>query len=244
MAASMDSAGDSMFSQFGRNEAYLRQAFSRIAIGALACDRKDGPNRLESLLSGERPCPEELRHVRMNIAASAARLPITLEMAPALPQLLKRVQLVSPGILSTTGALRSLVLMPQWDPKFVTAFTESGFLSCDRAIEQARWKYDLRDMMAMQHGGSAWELLEHCRAVLACHQTKQPVDWDAVLNELQTLVAWFPELQTIRLLEQLYVRLHVLHMKSVIVARSWLDWRARISDAGPSLAAMQGARHA
>ena len=75
MAASMHDPGDSMFSQLGRNEAYLRQAFSRIAIGALACDRKDGPNRLESLLSSERPAPEELRHIRTNIAASAARLP-------------------------------------------------------------------------------------------------------------------------------------------------------------------------
>lgn len=243
MVASMHGPGDSMFSQLGRNEAYLRQAFSRIAIGALACDRADGPNRLESLLSCERPCPEELRHARTNIAGSAARLPITLEMATALPQLLKRIQLVSPGILSTTGALRALVLMPQWDHKFVAAFTESGFLSCDRVIEQAHWKYDLRAMMAMQHGGSAWELLEHCRAVLACQQTKQPVDWNAVLSELQTLVAWFPELQTIRLIEQLYVRLHVLHMKSVIVARSWLDWRARISDAGAALA-FQGVRHA
>jgi len=233
MLSPLREPGESMVSQFCRSEVWLRQEFSRIATAATRGERMHGANRLEALLAREHSRPEELRSARIRIAASAAHLPITPEMAWALPQLLKRIQLVSPGILSTSAALRSLILMPEQDERFAKAFADSGFLSCDLAIEQVRWKYDIREMMAKQQRGSPWEVLEHCRALLAQHRMKQPVDWEAVLVELQTLNSWFPELRTIRLLEQLYSRLHVLHMKSVLVVQGWLDWRAGVADAIP-----------
>jgi len=242
MPDSLHEPDESMVSQLCRNEAYLRQEFARIGTPASRGEPLDGANRLEALLAREPPRPEELRTARTNVAASAAHLPITPEMAGALPQLLKRVQLVSPGILSTSAVLRSLIRMPQWDEQFAKAFAESGFLSCDRAIEQVRWKYDIKEMMAKQHGGSAWEVLEHCRVLLTQHRTKQPVDWEAVLIELQTLISWFPELRTIQLLEQLYARLYVLHMKSVLVVQCWLDWRAGMAEAIPD--SSQGVQHA
>lgn len=248
MSIPLPEPGDSMVSQLCRNEAYLRQEFSRIGAAALRGERLDGASRLEALLARELPRPEELRAARTKIAAAAACLPITPEMAWAVPQLLKRIQLVAPGIASTTGVLRSLIGMPQWDEQFAKAFADSGFLSCDRAVERVRWKYDIGEMMAKQHeGGSAWQVLEHCRMLLAQHHTKQPLDWDAVLIELQTLISWFPELRTIGLLEQLYARLYVLHMKSVLVVQWWLAWRAGMADAIPepqTTIAIQGLHHA
>lgn len=222
-----------MVSRFCLNEACLRQEFSRIQTPAPGSERVDGGNRLEALLARERLRPETLRAARTEIAAAAAHMPITPEMAWTLPQLLKRLQLVSPGILSTSAALRSLIRMPAWDEQFAKAFAESGFLSCDRVIGQVRWKYDISEMAAKQHGGSAWEVLEHCRDLLARHRTKQPVDWESTLAELRTLASWFPELRTIQLLEQLYARLYVLHTQSVLVVRCWLDWRAGMADADP-----------
>lgn len=221
----------SMVSQFSRSEAWMRHEFSRIATAVTRAEPRHDANRLEALLASEVTQPEALRTARTRIAASAAHLPITPEMAWTLPQLLKRIQLVSPGVLSTSAALRALVGMPEQDEQFAKAFEASGFLSCDRTIGQARWKYDLGEMMAKQHGGSPFEVLEHCRSLLAQHRTKQPVDWDAVLMELQTLMTWFPELRTIRLLEQLYTRLQVLHMKSVLVVHRWLDSRAGMTNA-------------
>ncbi len=188
---------------FWRGEAYLRQEFSRMGAATLRGEGLDGASRLAALLARELPRPEE-QTARTNIAASAALLPIAPEMAWAVPQLLKRIQLVSPGIASTSGVLRSLIRMPEWDEQFAKAFADSGFLSCDRAIERVRWKYDITEMMANRHDGSAWQVLEHCRALLAQHRTKQPLDWEAVLIELRTLISWFPELRTIQLLEQLY----------------------------------------
>ncbi|NPC54832.1 hypothetical protein [Caenimonas soli] len=214
------------------HEAYLRQEFSRMGTAALHGERLDGASRLEALLARELRHPEELRTARANIAASAAILPIAPEMAWAVPQLLKRIQLVSPGILSTSGVLRSLIRMPELDEQFAKAFADSGFLSCDQAIERVRWKYDVSEMLALHHGGSAWQVLEHCRVLLMQHRTKQPLDWEGVLIELQTLLSWFPELRTIQLLEQLYARLRALHTKSVLAAQCWLDWRT------------QGAHHA
>jgi hypothetical protein len=231
-----------MVSQFWRDAAYLRQEFSRMGMAALHGERLDGASRLEALLARELRRPGDLRTARTNIAASAAILPITPEMAWAVPQLLKRIQLVSPGILSTSGVLRSLIRMPEWDEQFAKAFADSGFLSCDLAIERVRWKYDIREMMSKQHGGSAWQVLEHCRVLLTQHHMKQPLDWDAVLIELQTLISWFPELRTIQLLEQLYARLYALHMKSVLAVQCWLDWRAGMAGAIPD--SSQGARHA
>jgi hypothetical protein len=35
------------------------------------------------------------------------------------------------------------------------------------------------------------------------------------------------------LLEQLYARLYVLHLKSVQIVQQWLDWRVGIADAVP-----------
>ena len=239
--------------RFWRDEAYLRQEFSRMGTAALRGEGLDGASRLEALLARDLPRPEELRTARTNIAASAALLPIAPEMAWAVPQLLKRIGLVSPGVLSTSGVLRSLIQMPEWDEQFARAFADSDFLSCDRAIERVRWKYDISEMMSKQHDGSAWQVLEHCRVLLMQHRTKQPVDWEAVLIELRTLNSWFPELRTIQLLEQLYARLHVLHMKSVLVVQYWLDWRAGMADAPDSSAstpsaatafAFQGVRHA
>ena len=231
-----------MVSQFCRSEGWMRHEFSRIATASTCGERMHGASRLEALLASERPRPEALQSARIRIAASAAHLPITPEMAWALPQLLKRIQLVSPGILSTSAGLRALIRMPGQDELFAKAFAESGFLSCDHMIETARWKYDIGEMVARQHGGSPWEVLEHCRSLLVQHRTKQPVDWEALLVELQTLISWFPELRTIQLLEQLYTRLHVLHVKSVLVAHGWLDWRAGVADAIPDCG--QGAYHA
>jgi hypothetical protein len=242
MRDSLHEPGESMVSQFCRNEAYLRQEFSRFGTPVLEGERLHGANRLDALLARELPRPEELRTACTNIAASAAHLPITPEMAWTLPQLLKRIQLVSPGILSTSAVLRSLIRMREWDEQFAKAFADSGFLSCDRAIERVRWKYDIREMVAKQQdGGSAWEVLEYCRALLTQHRTKQPVDWEAVLSELQTLISWFPELRTIQLLEQLYARLYMLHTKSVLVVQCWLDWRAGMADASPE--SSQGVHH-
>lgn len=231
MHDSFHEPGLSMVSQFCRNEAYLRQEFSRMGTRALGGERPDGANRLEAALEAELPCAEGLRAARTNVAASAAHLPITPQMAWTLPQLLKRIQLVSPGNLSTSSVLRALIRTPEWDEQFAKAFADSGFLSCDRAIEQARWKYDIKEMMAKGNDGSASELLEHCRVLLAQHRTKQPLDWEAVVIELQTLASWFPELRTIQLLEQLYSRLYVLHIKSVLVVQCWLDWRSGMADA-------------
>jgi hypothetical protein len=103
-----------------------------------------------------------------------------------------------------------------------------------------RWKYEIGEMMAKLHDGSAWEVLEHCRVVLTQQRTKQPVDWEAVLIELQTLSSWFPELRTIQLLEQLYARLYELHLKSLEVVQCWLDWRADMADTAPEIPAFQG----
>jgi len=222
----------------------LRREFSRMGTAALRGERVDAASRLEALLARERPCPEDLQAARTRIAASAAHLPITPEMAWALPQLLKRVQLVSPGILSTSAVLRSLIRMPERDAQFAKAFADSGFLSCDRMIGRVRWKYEIGEMMARQQDGSAWEVMEHCRVLLAQHRTKRPVDWEAVLIELQTLGSWFPELRTINLLEQLYARLHELHVKSVRVVQCWLDWRAGMADITPEDPAFQGVHDA
>ena len=249
MSISLYESGDSMSLRFLRDEAWLRQEFSRIGTAVLRGDGLEGASRLEALLARESARPEELRTVRTNIATSAALLPITPEMAWTVPQLLKRVQLVSPGIVSTSGALRSLIRMPERDEQFAQAFADSGFLTCDRAIERVRWKYDILEMMAKQHDGSAWEVLEHCRALLT-----HPLDWDAVLIELQTLTSWFPELRTLQLLEQLYARLYMLRMKSVLAVQCWLDWRASMGDAIPhssasapfaaTASAFQGVHHA
>jgi hypothetical protein len=216
-----------------RHEAHLRQELARMET---AESNGDGAgNRLEVLLARELPGPDDLGAARTRIAASTALLPITPEMAWAVPQLLKKIQPVSPGTLSTSGVLRSLIRTPEWDEPFAKAFADSGFLTCDRVLERVRWKYDIGEMksMARQQDGSAAQVLEHCRVVLTQHRTKQPLDWDAVLGELQTLVAWFPDLRTVRLLEQLYARLGVLHMQSVAVVQQWLDWRAGMADALP-----------
>jgi hypothetical protein len=210
---------------------------------AVPCDEPSaGSNRLEALLADEAPAPEELQATRTRIAGSAAFLPITAEMAWAVPQLLKRIALVAPGILSTSGVLRALVRTPEWDEPFAKAFVESGFLSCDKALERARWKYDVGEMLAKQHGDSAWEVLEHCRSLLAQHGEKQPLDWAATLGELQTLACWFPDLRTVRLLQQLYTRLYVLDVKSMHVVQCWLDWRAGLADPAPDYS--EGAGHA
>ena len=71
--------------RFWRDEAYLRQEFSRMGTAALRGEGLDGASRLEVLLARELPRPEELRTVRANIAASAALLPIAPEMAWAVP---------------------------------------------------------------------------------------------------------------------------------------------------------------
>jgi hypothetical protein len=228
---------ESPASRLWRDEAYLRQEFSRIRAAALLPDPPGGTCRLETLLAAEVANGRAPPAARGDIAASEAALPITSEMAWALPQLLKRIQLVSPGVLSTSGALRALVRMPNRDEDFAKAFTDSGFLSCDRALERVRWKYDLREMMTRQHGASAWDVLEHARQLLAQHRTKQPVDWNVTLAELQTLVSWFPELRTIRLLREVYARLQVLHMKSILVVQCWLEGRGgTAAGAAPALA--------
>lgn len=236
MAAPSQALREIPDSQFWRDEAYLRQEFSRIRTVGLLPEALHGPSRLEALLAREVASGEEPEAARMKIAATELTLPVTAEMAWAVPQLLKRVRLMSPGVLSTSGALRSLVLMPQWDDHFTQAFTDSGFLWCDRALERAQWKYDVKEMIARQLAGAAWEVLEHCRQLLAQHRTKHPVDWNATLADLQTLASWFPEVRTIQLLEQLYRRLHLLHMKGVLVVQCWLDWRAGMAGAVPASA--------
>jgi hypothetical protein len=166
---------------------------------------------------------EELRTARINIAAATACLPVTAEMAWTVPQLLKRVQLVSSGIRSTTGVLRCVIRMPEQDEQFAKAFADSGFLSCDQVIGRERWKYDLDEMAAKYSGASASQVLEHCRSLLARHRANEPFDWHDVLAGLQTLRSWLPELRTIELLERLYIRLHALHIESVHVAQCWTD---------------------
>jgi hypothetical protein len=196
--------------------------------------RLHGTSRLEALLDLERPGPDELQAARTAIAVSSAHLPIVPEMAWAVPQLLKRVQLVSPGTWSTSDVLRALIRRPDRDEPLAKAFADSGFLSCDRAIERARWKYDIGLMAARHQGGADFELMEHCRLILQDHRAKQPLDWKAVLLELQTLDEWFQELRTIGLLRRLYARLHVLHVKAVLVAQSWLEWRVGLAEDGGS----------
>jgi hypothetical protein len=231
MSTSLHASGHGKVSRFWRDEAHLRREVSRMAAAAASGELQGGANRLEALLAGDLT---RSKTARADIAASAALLPIAPEMVWALPQLLKRIQLVAPGTLSTSGALRALIRMPERDAQFANAFTDSGFLSCHQAIERVHWKYDIGAMVAKQIGGSAWHLLEHCRDLLTQHRTRQPFDLDAVLIELQTLRSWFPELRTIQLLEQLYARLHVLHVKSVLTVQCWLEWRAGVADAIPN----------
>jgi hypothetical protein len=213
-------------SHLQRDEPYLRHEFSRLAAQALHERAPAGPDRLEALLAGKGGRAQELQADRTSVAVSAATLPIAPEMAWAVPQLLKRVQLVAPGALSTNGALRSLLRMPQHDEAFAKAFTDSGFLSSGVALEHMRWKHDLVLMRGKHHDGSAWQVLEHARALLTQERTRQPVDWNAALNELRTLLSWFPQLRTIALLEELYARLNGLHNQSILAVRSWLEWRA------------------
>jgi hypothetical protein len=222
----------------------LRQEFSRLEAGAQRGNGQGSASRLEMLLASPLLHTADMQAARRMVATSAAHLPITPEMAWALPQLLKRIQLVSPGLLSTSAVLRTLVARPEWDEPFAKAFTESGFLSCDQAMERVRWKYDIDEMIAKQHDGSAWEVMGHCAALLAQDRTKLPVDWRGVLMELQTLASWFPQLRTIGLLERLYARLCELHESSVAVARRWLDWRAQAGEAAPQGPSTQGARDA
>jgi hypothetical protein len=213
-------------SQIQRDEPYLRHQFSQLAQEALRAGAPRGPDRLEALLAAKAGRPEETQADRTSVAVAAATLPIAPEMAWAVPQLLKRVQLVAPGALSTNGALRALLRMPQHDEAFANAFTDSGFLSSGVALEHMRWKHDLGLMKGKHHDGSAWQVLEHARALLTQERTRQPVDWDAALGELRTLLSWFPQLRTVELLEQLYARLNGLHTQSILAVRSWLEWRA------------------
>jgi len=175
--------------------------------------------------------PEELRVVRINIAAATAALPITPEMAWAVPQLLKRIRIASPDVVSTNGVLRSLVRAPALDEPFSKALAASGFLSCDEAIARSRWKFDLEGMLEKERSESAALVLEHCRNVLARRHTGRPVDWEAVLDNLGTLRSWFPELRTIEQLEQRYTSLHALHEKALLVAQRWVELRAGPADA-------------
>jgi hypothetical protein len=210
MLSSLHESGDGMITQFRVLATNLHEG-------------PDGVSQAKAAPASGALTPEELRTARTNIAVATVHLPITTEMAWTVPQLLKRIQLVSPGILSTSGVLRSLIRMPELDERFAKAFADSGFLSCDQAIGRARWKYDITEMRAKQSEGSEAEVLNHCSSVLSRHRMKVPLDWDAVLTELQMLNSWFPELRTIQLLQQLYARLHVLHMKSVLVAQCLLD---------------------
>ena len=171
--------------------------------------------------------PEELRTVRIDIAAATAVLPITPEMAWAVPQLLKRMRLVSPDVISTNGVLRTLVRTPGLDAPIAKVLADSGFLSCDALIARSSWRFELQEMLEREHTASA-QVLEHCRDVLARHRTGRPFDWEEVLDNLRTLRSWFPELRTIEQLEQLYGRLHVLHAKAVLVAQLWLDLRGAV----------------
>jgi hypothetical protein len=232
MAPSLHDPGSNLLSKFWRDESYLRQEIARIAADLLRTPPPAGSDRLEALLARTAADPDAVRAERTAVAASTASLPITSEMAWAVPQLLKRIQLVSPGTASTSGALRALFNVPWHDEAFASAFAASGFLSSDRVVGQARWKYDFKAMKAKHDDGSAWEVLEHCRALLAQHRDRQPVDWDAALAELRTLRSWFPELRTVGLLEQLYARLHALNAKSILAVRSWLEWRADMAGRG------------
>jgi CheY-like chemotaxis protein len=174
--------------------------------------------------------PEQLRIARTNIAAARAVLPLAPEMAWAVPQLLKRIRLFSPGALSTNGVLRTLIRMPELDAQFLAAFTDSGFLSCDEVAEGARWKYDLDEMIARMRGGATAQVLEHCRALLTQQREKQSVDWEAAVGELRILNSWFPELRTLERLTQLYTRLAGMHEQSVHVAQCCMDRRAGLAD--------------
>ncbi|WP_205960446.1 response regulator transcription factor [Ramlibacter henchirensis] len=192
--------------------------------------RRDGEPGSPTLPSEEcsmpSPCEvdgaEQLRAVHTTLAAATAVLPITPEMAWSVPRLVKRTRLIPPGPQSTTGVLRAVIGTPALDEAFAQALADSGFLSCDKALEQARWKYDIEEMLAKERSGGAGQVLEHCRSVLAQHRTRQPFDWDAVLAELQTLASWFPELRTLHLLEQLYTRLQALHVQAVLAAELWV----------------------
>ena len=164
----------------------------------------------------------------MNASSQPCILPITPEMAWTVPQLLKRLQLVAPGVRSTTGALRALIAMPQCDAQFEKAFADSGFLSCDEVIGRVRWHYDLDEMSARYRGASAQQVLDHCRSLVARHDAGQPFDWEAVLGGLRALHAAFPELRTIEQLAQLYARLYALELASVHVAQRWLDRSTRV----------------
>jgi hypothetical protein len=144
-------------------------------------------------------------------------------MAWTVPQLIKRVQPLSPGVRSTTGALRALIRLPHRDAEFTRAFTESGFLSCDEVIGRVRWRYDAGEMAARYRSASGAQVVEHCHALLSPRHGGPAFDWDAVLADLRTLAEWFPELHTIQLLEQLYTRLHSLHIRSVHAARCCLQ---------------------
>jgi hypothetical protein len=226
MPSPLQEAGDGMLTQFHGD-------FPQLASSSLRYASLEGASPAEADPAGELLTPEQLRLARMNIAGATAHLPITVEMAWTVPQLLKRIQLVLPGTASTSGALRALIRNPQLDEEFTKAFAESGFLSCDHAMKRVRWKYDIKEMMAKQSAGSDSEVLKHCGAILWRHRMRQPLDWDTVLGELRMLMSWFPELRTLQLLEQLYARLHALHMKSVFVARCWLAWRADVEAATP-----------
>ena len=192
---------------------------------------QEPPCRLEGAECSCDAAPAEevsdaLRLARTNIAAATARLPITPEMAWAVPQLLKRAQLIAPGAQTTTGVLRAVIRMPECDEQFAAAFADSGFLSCAQVLEQAHWKYDIAEMIAFEHSGGAIQVQEHCRrTVAALGPGSQQLDWDDALDELRVLAEWFPQLRTVALLRQLYARLHVLHTKAVLVAHAWLELR-------------------
>lgn len=226
MHFSLHEPRDGMVTQFPGDEAHLRRDFSQHGATNLHDERLEDASPPEPALAYDILTPEELHIARKNIAAATAHLPITTEMARTVPQLLKRIQLVAPAAQSTSGVLRALIRRPELDEKFADAFAESGFLSCDQVIGRAGWKYDFTEMMAKQSAGSGLEVLAHCGVILSRHRMKQPIDWDAVLVDLKTLHSWFPELRTIQLLQQLYARLHALHIKSVLVAQCWLDWRS------------------
>jgi hypothetical protein len=215
MHFSLQEPGDGMVSRFPTGMTKLHDN-----------ERPGGASQPEAAPARELLTAEELRIVRTNIAAATVRLPVTPEMAWAVPPLIKRIQPLAPGVQSTSGALRALIRSPELDAHFAKAFTDSGFLWCDQVIGRARWKYDITDMMAKRSDRSDSEVLAHCGMVLSRHRMKQPFDWDAVLTELEMLTSWFPELRTIQLLDQLYTRLNDLHVKSVLAAQGWLDWRA------------------
>ena len=216
----------SLHEQFRGDKAPLRRDLPQLVTAKLHEDGFGGAVHAEEAADYGVLTPTELRTARINIAAATAHLPITSEMAFTVPQLLKRVQLLAPGAQSTSGVLRALIRRPELDEQFAKAFADSGFLSCDQVIGRASWKYDITEMRARQAQGASLEVLAHCGVMLSRQRLKQPLDWDAVLVDLRTLAAWFPELRTLQLLQQLYTRLHALHVKSVLVAQCWLDWRS------------------